>query len=179
MRVHILRELKEAMEVGQKWAYKMSELLKDLNILVDCHGGVLPLTLQAWYRKVYKEIIAEGYKETGGLVLVRPPGPKQRGRIPKTKSRNLLERLDLRKDAVLHFMTDRLVPFSNNDAERPFRMVKVLLKIAGCFRSFEMAQGFCRMRSYLVSCSKNGIGKYEAIKMILEKETPQFIREWL
>jgi hypothetical protein len=29
----------------------------------------------------------------------------------------------------------------------------------------------------MVSCSKNGIGKCEAIKMILKKGTTQFIRE--
>jgi hypothetical protein len=59
-------------------SYEMSELLQDLNILVACYGGVLPLTLQAWYMEVYEKILAEGYKETGGLVLERPPEPKRR-----------------------------------------------------------------------------------------------------
>jgi transposase len=177
---HILRELQASTDVGQKWSFLLSELLMDLNILVKCHGGVLPLNLQDWARATYKRIIAQGYKETGGLVLARPPGQKgRRGRIAKPKYRNLLERLDLRENEVLRFMTDAFVPFTNNDAERPVRMLKVRMKISGCFRSVEMAQGFCKMRGYIVSCKKNGIGALEAIQMLTKGETPQFIREWL
>jgi hypothetical protein len=50
----------------------------------------------------------------------RPPCRKgRRGRPAQTKSRNLLERLDRDRDAVLRFMTSPLAFFTNNSAERP------------------------------------------------------------
>ena len=50
--------------------------------------------------------------------------------------------------------------------------------VCGCFRKDYMAQGFLRMRSYLDSCMKNGINGFEAIKMLLNGELPEFIRKW-
>jgi transposase len=76
-------------------------------------------------------------------------------------------------------MTNASVPFTNNDAERSLRMIKVHAKISGCFKTMEMAQGFCRMRGYIKSCEKNGIRAFEAIKMIAKRETPNFIKERL
>jgi hypothetical protein len=42
-----------------------------------------------------------------------------------------------------------------------------------------MAQGFCRMRSYIVSSQKNGINAYQAIKMLMNDETPKYIDDAL
>jgi transposase len=53
----------------------------------------------------------------------KPPG--KRGRAAKPKSRNLLERLTERADEVLRFMTVKEVPFTNNQAKRDLRMMKV------------------------------------------------------
>ena len=59
----------------------------------------------------------------------------KRGRIAKSKARNLLERMKKYKKDILRFMTDPAISFDNNLAERDIRMSKLQQKISGGFRS--------------------------------------------
>src|SRR6185437_2678476 len=65
-------------------------------------------------------------------------------------------RLSTRKTDVLRFLTDPLVPFSNNLAERDGRMMKLRQKISGGFRSMEGAMDFAVIRSLLSTARKQG-----------------------
>src|SRR5439155_12546747 len=78
-------------------------------------------------------------------------------RPAQTKSRNLLDRLRDFETEPLRFMSDPLVPFTNNQCENDLRMTNVQQKISGCFRSFEGAQIFCRVRSFLSTCRQHDI----------------------
>ena len=73
------------------------------------------------------------------------------------------------------FMTDADVPFTNNQAERDIRMVKVQQKISGSFRSWEGAQFFCRIRGYLSTCEKHNISSADALKILFSGEFPDFM----
>ncbi len=89
----------------------------------------------------------------------------------KSKSRNLLERLrDYEQDA-LRFMDIKRVPFSNNLGESDIRMIKVQQKISGCFRSMDGAQIFCRVRSYLSTCRKQGVKSSLALDLLFNGNT--------
>lgn len=82
-----------------------------------------------------------------------PPGKREdRGPTP----RSIINRLQRKRDEILRFMTDLSVPFDNNGSERDLRMVKLMQKIAGCFRTFDGARCFCRTRSYLSTARKQG-----------------------
>ena len=100
----------------------------------------------------------------------------KRGRVKRTKARNLLERLRKYEDDVLRFMDNKNVPFTNNLAENDIRMTKVQQKISGCFRSLDGARIFCRVRSYLSTCRKQGVNLSQALKMLFHGELPDFVR---
>ena len=96
----------------------------------------------------------------------------KRGRPKKTKSRNLLERLQNYEGDTLRFMTDEGVPFTNNQGENDLRMAKVQQKISGCFRSEYGAEMFFGLRSYLSSCKKQGISGSTALGLLLNGTLP-------
>ena len=56
------------------------------------------------------------------------------------------------------------VPFTNNLAEQDIRMCKVKYKVSGCFRSMKGLDIFCRVRGYIATAKKQGIGLLTAIQ---------------
>jgi len=173
---HHLRELTFAFEEdGQHWAGAMHKLLVDINKAVNAAGGALSVAESKSWRRRYRSVLREAENECP------PPaagdGPPKRGRIKRSKSRNLLERLRDYEDDVLRFMENVDVPFTNNQGERDIRMTKVQQKISGCFRSMEGAKIFCRIRSYLSTCRKNGVGVGEALDRLFNGEWPEFIQK--
>jgi transposase len=170
---HHLRELTRAFEQDeQQWAKDMLELLKEINRKVQDAGGTLSVYLQKKYRTKYRHILDEADKECPPPDTKREKG--QRGRIKKSKSRNLLERLRDYEDDVLRFMTLEIVPFTNNQGENDLRMTKVQQKVSGCFRSMEGARFFCRIRSYLITCRKHDISPTTALDLLFQGKLPDF-----
>lgn len=171
---HHLRELERAWEQdGQQWAKQMAALLLEINRVTQKAGGRLEVMESEHYRKRYRDLLQEAEKEC--------PPPQEtdrkgrRGKIARSKSRNLLERLRDFESDVLRFMDDAMVPFSNNQAERDLRMTKVHQKISGCFRSMEGAKIFCRIRSYLSTCRKHGVTASTALRLLFEGKDPEFM----
>ncbi len=98
--------------------------------------------------------------------------PGQRGRLKRSKSRALLERLREYEGDTLRFMEHGHVPFTNNQGENDIRMTKVQQKISGCFRSINGAQTFCTVRGYLSSCSKQVVRASEALTLLFKNQLP-------
>ncbi|MFI5164724.1 MAG: IS66 family transposase [Bacteroidia bacterium] len=171
---HHLRELKWAeTEEKQKWALIMRKFLIRLNEKVKASGGVLSPEKSRRYRSRYHRILRCGEKECPLPERGREKGT--RGRIKKSKSRNLLERLREYEEDVLRFVEDKHAPFTNNQGENDLRMTKVQQKISGCFRSLEGALIFCRIRSYLITCRKHDVSATEALETLFKGNLPGFV----
>lgn len=171
---HHLRELERAHEQdGQQWAKQVQELLTDILADVKQQGGFLSAAQAQHYTERYRDLLKQAEIECP------PPdekqNPKQRGRIKRSKARNLLERLQLYEQDVLRFMTDPIVPFTNNQGESDLRMTKVQQKISGCFRSIEGANIFCRVRGYLSTCRKNNMTASRALTLLFAGKLPDFL----
>jgi transposase len=83
-----------------------------------------------------------------------PERHHRKGKAARTKGRNLLERLITYQSAVLAFACFPEVPFTNNQAERDLRPVKVKQKIAGSFRTLLGAQQYARISSFVSTARK-------------------------
>jgi len=171
---HHIRELEWAATEGkQNWAGKLMKFLLKLNQIVDRSGGQLTKKQSCYYRKRYKSLLIDAQKECPPPEIKRKKG--QRGRLKKSKPRNLLERLIDYQEDILRFMDNADVPFTNNQGENDLRMTKVQQKISGCFRSEQGALIFCRIRAYLITCRKHGISPTEALETLFNGKLPDFV----
>ncbi len=170
---HHLRELTRAKEQdNQVWAGEMKQLLEEVNIAVHEADNSLEEAVAANYLQCYRNLLQQGEIECPPPIDNREKG--KRGRLKRSKSRNLLERFLNYESDVLRLMDNPDVPFTNNLGENDIRMTKVQQKISGCFRSMEGAEIFCRVRGYLSTCRKQGVSSSKAMEMLFEGKLPEF-----
>jgi transposase len=153
--VHHLRELQAAIEAGHTWPLAMSCLLLDTKTLVAAALADGNDRLNA--RQVRE--LAASYATV--IAMGREEHPASTAK--KTKAHNLLIRLERYQPDVLRFAHDFQVPFGNNQAEQDIRMVKLQQKISGCWRTMTGAERYLRVRSYLSTARKNGVGALSAL----------------
>ena len=174
---HHLRELKALVEIEKEdWARQIQRLLR-----LACHAANLarqrgvPLKpgLIACMERRFDAIVAAGLAfHENQTPLARAPakrGGKTRGRAPRRTGHNLLLRFLTRRDDTLRFLRDPAVPFTNNQAERDLRMMKLRMKISGGFRSIEGAVEFATIRGFLSTARKQGWNIIDALRQNLDK----------
>jgi transposase len=153
---HHLRELKALIDIDKEdWARKMQILLRracHATNLASERGVALKPRLVARIERRYDAIVAEGLAFHQDLP--RLPRLQRRAGKPRRLGHNLLLRLDLRREDVLRFLHDPQVPFTNNQAERDARMMKLRQKISSGFRSQAGAETFAIIRSVLSTAKK-------------------------
>jgi transposase len=163
---HHLRELTFVEEEHeQQWAGEMKALLMEIEEAVReeaARGGrrLASETTGDFHRR-YQELLEAG--------LAANPPPRRtgkRGRPKQSKGKNLVDRLDKHREAVLGFMHDFGIPFENNQAERDLRMIKVRQKISGCFRTEGGADAFLRIRGYISTVKKQGENVLAALESV-------------
>ncbi|MGH7071818.1 MAG: IS66 family transposase [Acetobacteraceae bacterium] len=161
---HHLRELQALVEIEHEgWARRMQVLLRRACHATDLARDqkmTLPPRLIDLISRRYDAVVAEGM----ALHAAQPPlaikpnqdGSPRGGRPPRRIGHNLLLRLRDRKQDVLRFLGNPDVPFTNNQAERDARMMKLRQKISGGFRSDQGACDFAVIRTMIGTAKKNG-----------------------
>jgi len=166
---HLLRELIFQYEsLKQDWAWDLGGLLKRMKESV----GIVRESKVAMEAE-YDRILKRGYQ--ANPLPDTPPG--KRGKKKRGATRCLLDRFRDHKDGVLRFLWNPLVPFTNNQAERDVRMMKVQQKVSGTFRSREGADAFCRIMSFVSTARKLGRNACEAIADAFRGVNPIWMAE--
>ncbi len=172
--VHHIRDLTAVIENEKhEWATKMLDLLmatkRKVDLARDSAQKTLTIEQLAELEKQYDAIVQDGLAQVP-LPTKPPTTDGRRGRLKKSKSRNLVERFQNRKPQIIRFAYDFDVPFDNNLAERDIRMMKVQQKVSGCFRSEEGASAFCKLRSYTSTVRKQGLSVWNALGSLFSGE---------
>jgi transposase len=167
---HLVRDLAAVAKVDSQrpWAQGMSELLLAMNAACNAARGAgrsrLGRRQLTAFLERYDAIIADG--------LSANPAPTHRGRDRLERdSFNLVMALKNLKSEATRFAKDLRVPFTNNEAERSLRMVKLHAKISSCFQSERHATSFAAIRSYIGTARKHDVGALSVLSMLFRHDT--------
>jgi transposase len=176
---HLLRDLQAAIDKGSNWAIEMKDLLQSAIKNTENCGGVLNVRAQNKLRDDYNIILIGAKKENARLLQdfnLGKTGVKP-GRVAKPTSVNLYERFDNYKEYILNFTHIEYIPPTNNFAEQSLRPLKLHLNNSKCFRTMRMAEEYCDLMGYLMTCERHGMASMEAVNSLLENKIPPFILE--
>jgi transposase len=159
---HLLRDLKDLYEFEprqQDWAAQMAALLTEARDAAREARAAGKKTLDAGVLDGltgrYQDIAAAGLAAN---VYRRTSTAKDASRIARRFLRH--------EDMILRFITrPDLDIFTNNEAERTIRPVKVQQRSSGgCWRTLDGLADFAVVQSYLSTASKWGISKLDALR---------------
>lgn len=157
---HHLRELKALAEIEKEpWAKAMFRFLRHAahaaNLAKRRNQPLKPGFLE-WLSKRYGRIVAQGLAFHERQAPLDAKAPRRRGKLRRRAGHNLLLRLQGHAHEALRFLANPDVPFSNNQAERDIRMMKLKQKISGCLRTMQGARNFATLRTVLSTARKQG-----------------------
>lgn len=160
---HLLRDLRSISDAdpdGQLWAVAMANTLLEAHhaarVAWDQGATALAAADLAWIRNLYHGALARGHDDNQGKCGELAAG-----------ARALIRRFRRFEDMILRFVADLSVPFTNNEAERAVRPVKVQQRTSGgAWRTLQGLVDFVLVQSYLQTATKWGLGKLDALRRL-------------
>jgi len=161
---HLLRELKDLYEfepAAQTWATDMASLLCEANQAAQAARAegqtVLAETVLTAVVACYRALASEGF--TANYYRTTPTA---------ADAVRLSRRFRDYEDMILRFATNPgTVEFTNNQAERSIRPVKVQMRSSGgCWRTLQGLADFALVHSYLSTAAKWGLDKLDALRRL-------------
>jgi transposase len=160
---HLLRDLRACHDAdpdGQLWAAAMAATLLDAHQAAQAARAVGQTTLDeptlAGIRGFYRGAVAKGLTDNHD----------RRGGLARD-ALTLARRFRDHEDMILRFATDLTVGFTNNQAERDVRPVKVQQRTSGGgWRTLEGLADFAVVQSYLSTAAKWGLDKLDVLRQL-------------
>jgi transposase len=159
---HLLRDLRAfhtADPEGQLWAAAMADTLIDAHTAADAartagQDTLEPATL-ATIRRRYRGAAAKSLTDNTRA------GPLARD------AATLARRFSEHETMILRFVVDLAVPFTNNQAERDLRPVKIQQRTSGgCWRTLAGLADFAVVQSYLSTAHKWGLDTLDVLHQL-------------
>lgn len=160
---HLLRDLRSISDADpdhQTWALAMAQVLTDAHHAAiaarDTSADALTPATLAQINNHY----------LGAIALGRDENQDRTGELADN-ARRLIKRFRRYQDMILRFVADLTVPFTNNEAERTLRPVKIQQRTSGgCWRTVQGLTDFAIVQSYLDTAHKWGIDKLDALQQL-------------
>lgn len=162
---HTLRYLKSNIDMfpDHLWAEQMRTFLSAINkekkTLQEKGETYFPETRLKEISNEYDKIINLGYEENNSVDLIYVEN--------KHEEFKLVARLKSFKDNHLMFATNFDVEFTNNTSERGLRLVKRKIAVSFMFKSANRMEDYATILSYLETCYRHGISRYEASERLV------------
>ena len=164
---HLLRELNALIEGGQNWASDMKELLLEMKDAVERYKSGEKSELSRYYFEKFKSHYDTVLSNARAEIV---PSTTRK----KSKAENLLIRFEKYREEITRFTNDFDVPFTNNQAERDIRNVKVKQKVSGSLRTEDGAEEFAKTSSVIATVVKFGQSVFGAVRGLFDGNRPDF-----
>ena len=94
---------------------------------------------------------------------------KKRGKPARDDAIRIIDRLldEETEDQYYGWIHDFTIPFTNNEAERSFRLEKIKQAVSGCFRSESGAKGSCDTYSFIQTIRSLGLSVKEQLNNLI------------
>lgn len=170
---HLLRDLQKLYDSsGHEWASGLQALIKSTihnrKILIENGESAFSKKDVCSFISKVKGYLASGYKEYIADL----------GHFYEKEENALLKRLESYSENYFEWVKDFQIPTTNNLSERSLRFVKTKDKVSGQFQSVEYASYFADIRTYLETCSRNGVNEFQAL-LRLTNDNPYTLKELL
>ncbi len=157
---HLLRDLRsisDADPTGQLWATAMADTL------TGAHHAA-GRARQAGHHRLDEATLATLLNHyLGALAKGRTDNLGDHSELGR-QARTLIRRFHRYQDMILRFTTDLAIPWTNNQAERDLRPVKIQQRTSGgCWRTLTGLTEFATVHSYLSTANKWGKNKLDAL----------------
>jgi len=160
---HLLRDLRSISDAdpdGQLWALAMA------NTLIEAHHAARTAREQGATALDAADLTRIRNLYHGALARGRDDNRGKRG-VLTADARTLIRRFRRFEDMILRFATDLSMPFTNNEAERAVRPVKMQQRTSGgAWRTLQGLTDFAIVQSYLDTATKWGLDKLDALRQV-------------
>lgn len=154
---HLLRDLKKVVDnLGHAWPKEMINMLLEGNVKRNNNEYY-----DSEYMALrYDTILANGEIENHD---------DEKAYYADTEM-TLIKRLREYKENYLMWTLNAEIPFTNNESERSLRSSKTKMKVSGQFNNIRSAEYYARIKSYIETGHRYGIGSMYLIKQALNNK---------